>query len=132
MTAALDRRLVTAGLSVTVVELAEILRDHWPYRQPISQSWTRCPGCGHEYTAEAPECPTSATVRPLLYRRRNETPDKVLTPDELKALEKPPVDPAAQPRRRRASRKAGPPEVPGSVGLFDLADLPNVSARQPM
>lgn len=68
---ALDRRLTAAGLTITVSELVAILWDHWPYDAPAA-SWTRCPGCGHEYADAAPDCPTAAVARPLLHRRRHE------------------------------------------------------------
>lgn len=64
----LDERLRSRGMAVTLPELVAILADHWAPAQPGSESC--CPGCGHEYTPEAPECPTAAVVRPLVAQRR--------------------------------------------------------------
>jgi hypothetical protein len=64
----LDRRLVEAGLSVTVPTLVAVFRDHHPGIPAAST----CPGCGFVYPDGVTDCPTNATVRPLLYRRRAE------------------------------------------------------------
>ena len=92
-TATLDRRLLTAGLTVTVAELVAVFVDHWPVHPPISPA---CPACGHEYTENAPECPTAATVRPLLARRRNEVPRDVVPVEIRRAVERPPAQPTRQ------------------------------------
>lgn len=65
---ALDRRLLESGLGVSVATLAQVFADHHPGNPPAS----RCPGCGYRYPDGVRDCPTNATVRPLLYRRRNE------------------------------------------------------------
>jgi len=67
---ALDQRLVTAGLNVTVSTLVEVFADHHPGKPPASV----CPGCGYRYPEGLTDCPTNATVRPLLWRRRGENP----------------------------------------------------------
>jgi len=81
---ALDRRLVRAGQLVTVPLLVEVFADHCPgIPAPLV-----CPGCGFTYTDKAAECPTLATVRPLLHRRRAEDTNAVgrLTPDQYEYL----------------------------------------------
>ena len=71
---ALDRRLVEAGLSVTVPTLVAVFADH----HPGSPAASVCPGCGYRYPDGRTDCPTLATVRPLLYRRRSEDPGRHL------------------------------------------------------
>ena len=65
---ALDRRLLESGMGVSVATLAEVFADHHPGNPAAS----RCPGCGYRYPDGVRDCPTNATVRPLLYRRRHE------------------------------------------------------------
>jgi hypothetical protein len=65
----LDPRLMTARLGLTVPMLVRLWADHTP---PIRPSRATCRTCGHSYTDTAPLCPTAATVRPLLLRRRHE------------------------------------------------------------
>lgn len=81
---ALDQRLLDAGLSVTVATLARVFADHHPGNPPA----TRCPGCGYRYPDGVIDCPTNATVRPLLLRRRGEDPEAtaLLTPDQFADL----------------------------------------------
>ena len=67
---ALDRRLIEAGLSVTVPTLVEVFAEHHPGTPAMST----CPGCGYRYPDGVSDCPTNATVRPLLVRRRGENP----------------------------------------------------------
>ncbi|WFE29649.1 hypothetical protein O7623_10870 [Solwaraspora sp. WMMD791] len=69
MNARLDPRLTTAGLTITVPTLIELWAAHTPADNPAPAT---CPACGHTYAPDAPLCPTAATVRPLLRRRRNE------------------------------------------------------------
>ena len=80
----LDRRLVEAGLTVTVATLVAIFADHHPGIPAASV----CPGCGFRYTDKTTACPTYATVQPLLYRRRNEDKQAVnrLSPDQYEDL----------------------------------------------
>ncbi|GAA1879635.1 hypothetical protein [Asanoa iriomotensis] len=81
---AMDARLVQAGQLVTVATLAEVFADHHPGRPARSV----CPGCGFRYTDNITECPTLATARPLLYRRRAEDQKAIgrLTGDQLDYL----------------------------------------------
>lgn len=69
-TGKLDPRLRTAGLGLTVALLVRLWADHTP---PVRPSLATCRTCGHAYTPTAPLCPTAATVRPLLLRRRYES-----------------------------------------------------------
>jgi len=73
----LDRRLLTAGLGLTVPQLVTLWADHTPARLPVPLT---CPTCGHAYSQTTPLCPTAATVRPLLRRRYHETGSHVLAP----------------------------------------------------
>src|SRR5215472_11364591 len=67
---ALDRRLLEAGLSVSVATLVEVFADHYPGKpQPAL-----CPSCGYRYPDQVTDCPTNATVRAQLYKRRGEDP----------------------------------------------------------
>jgi hypothetical protein len=83
----LDSRLLQAGLGVTVATLVQVFADHYPG----SPTPSRCPGCGYPYPDGVLECPTNATVRPLLARRCGEDRDAVarLTPDQHADLLKP-------------------------------------------
>lgn len=85
MSARLDRRLLTAGLGVTVAQLVTLWADHTPAHLPVPVT---CPGCGHPYSDKSPLCPTAAVVRPLLRRRRHEVPGAIdaLTPNQLADL----------------------------------------------
>jgi hypothetical protein len=65
---ALDTRLVTAGMGVSVATLVQVFADHHP-GDPAASA---CPGCGYRYTEGSTDCPSNATVRPLLRRRRHE------------------------------------------------------------
>jgi hypothetical protein len=67
----LDRRLLDAGLTVSVATLVEVFADH----HPATPAASVCPGCGYRYPDGVADCPTLATVRPLLYRRRGEDRD---------------------------------------------------------
>jgi hypothetical protein len=69
----LDRRLLEAGISVSVATLVQVFADH----HPGSPAASRCPGCGYRYPDGQTDCPTNATVRPLLKRRRGEDRDAV-------------------------------------------------------
>ncbi|MFY1675063.1 hypothetical protein ACN27G_34855 [Plantactinospora sp. WMMB334] len=73
----LDRRLLTAGINLTVTQLVTIWADHTPAELPVPLA---CPTCGHAYSHTAPLCPSAAVVRPLLRRRRHETGPRVLAP----------------------------------------------------
>jgi hypothetical protein len=65
---ALDRRLLEAGLCVSVKTLVEVFADHFP----DSPKPSLCPGCGYPYPDQVTDCPTNATVRPQLFKRRME------------------------------------------------------------
>jgi hypothetical protein len=66
---ALDRRLLE-GLCVSVATLVQVFADHYPGTpQPAL-----CPACGYRYPDQVTDCPTNATVRPQLYKRRAEDP----------------------------------------------------------
>jgi hypothetical protein len=69
----LDRRLLEAGIGVSVATLVQVFADH----HPGSPAASVCPGCGYRYPDGARDCPTNATVRPMLYRRRGEDPEVV-------------------------------------------------------
>ena len=71
----LDRRLLESGLSVSVATLVRVFADH----HPGSPAACVCPGCGYRYPDGVLDCPTNATVRPLLLRRRGEDRDAVAT-----------------------------------------------------
>jgi hypothetical protein len=115
---ALDRRLVQAGLAVTVAELVEVFADHHPGVPAASV----CPGCGYRYPDGVSDCPTNATVRPLLYRRRSE--DKAamgrLTPDQYDDLRSEKVARANRTAAVRASRPTPCPDE-DTACLFDLS-----------
>src|SRR5215213_5344779 len=83
---ALDRRLLEAGLGVSVATLVQVFADHHPGIPAASV----CPGCGYRYPDGASDCPTLATVRPLLLRRRSENRDAVarLNPVQFEDLHK--------------------------------------------
>src|SRR5919107_4221776 len=70
---ALDRRLLESGLNVSVATLVRVFADH----HSGSPAASVCPGCGYRYPDGVRDCPTNATVRPLLYRRRGDDPDAV-------------------------------------------------------
>ena len=70
---ALDRRLLESGLGVSVATLVRVFADH----HPGSPAASVCPGCGYRYPDGVRDCPTNATVRPLLYRRRGDDADAV-------------------------------------------------------
>jgi hypothetical protein len=97
---ALDRRLLDAGLGVNVATLVEVFADHHPGLPAASV----CPGCGYRYPDNVTDCPTNATVRPLLYRRRTEDAKAVarLSADQFADLHnlKPPGPTGRPPGRR--------------------------------
>ncbi len=115
---ALDRRLLDAGISVSVATLVRVFADHDPGIPAASV----CPGCGYRYPDGVLDCPTNATVRPLLKRRRGEDPAAVarLTPEQFEDLLK-----ANRSKVTRAATRRGtePPTTPAyrATSLFDLA-----------
>jgi hypothetical protein len=114
---ALDRRLIEAGLSVTVVTLAEVFRDHHPGVPAAST----CPGCGYRYPDGVTDCPTNATVRPLLAARRFEDKDALrrLTPDQLEDLQDRKLARTNRTAAKQATQPARRPDT-GAACLFDL------------
>jgi hypothetical protein len=114
---ALDRRLVEAGLSVTVATLVAVFADHYPGSPAASV----CPGCGYRYPDRVTDCPTNATVRPMLYRRRGEDKQAIarLTKDQYADL----FEPKAIRQHRAAARQAArPASGPAPATLLDLID----------
>jgi hypothetical protein len=118
----IDSRLLAAGLSVSVPLLAQVMADHWPYGRQPGQV---CPGCGHVYTPAAPECPTAATARPLLWSRRYE-----VEPSPLASFPRAGLDLAHPPScgeaPRRSARAAGRRRntAPQPDALFELTEAP--------
>jgi hypothetical protein len=119
----LDRRLIAAGLSITVTTLVEVFRDHHPGTPAASA----CPGCGYRYPDGMTDCPTNQTVRPLLRHRRNEDKHAVdlLNADQLADL----IDKKTARANRTAARQAASPtprpDAPPS--LLDLCDGKDVA-----
>ena len=114
----LDRRLIQAGLAVSVATLVEVFADHHPGDAAASV----CPGCGYRYPNGVRDCPTNATVRPLLYRRRAEDKTAIarLSPIQYADLfdrNRRHSRPAAKQPARPAAALAGP-----TADLFDLLD----------
>ena len=111
----LDPRLLSAGLSVSVATLVRVFADH----HPGSPAASRCPGCGYRYPNGVLDCPTLATVRPLLVRRRGEDPDAVnlLNPAQFADLHH-----RITTRLQRAAVRQAAPTTPSpnrAVTLFD-------------
>jgi hypothetical protein len=113
----LDRRLLEAGMGVSVASLVELFADHHPGIPAASV----CPGCGYRYPDGVLDCPTNAIVRPLLLRRRGEDREAVarLSPAQFEDLHKANASKVA----RAAKRKAPEPPTPAyrAASLFDLA-----------
>jgi hypothetical protein len=114
----LDRRLLDAGLAVSVATLVRVFADH----HPGSPASSVCPGCGYRYPDGVLDCPTNATVRPLLLRRRGEDREAVALLDpvqfeDLHKVNKSKVTRAAS--RATAEHPTSPAYAAAS--LFDLA-----------
>jgi hypothetical protein len=116
---ALDRRLVETGLTVSVATLVEVFADHHP-GTPASPV---CPGCGYRYPDRVSDCPTNATVRPILYRRRGEDTQALarLTPVQFADLHD---RTTARHNRAAADQAARPTPAPAghTWDLFDFID----------
>ncbi len=114
---ALDRRLLEAGIGVSVATLVEVFADH----HPGSPAASVCPGCGYRYPDGSSDCPTNATVRPLLLRRRGEDRYAVA---QLSTLQFEDLHHANRSKVTRAAHRTSP-EPPTSAckaaSLFDLA-----------
>jgi hypothetical protein len=121
---ALDRRLVESGLCITVATLARLFADHHPGTPAKSE----CPACGYRYPAGGSDCPTNATVRPLLYRRRTEDRNAfaVLTPDQFADLHDVKTARANRTAARQAAQPAPSPEPQAS--LLDLLNAEEAAA----
>ncbi len=113
---ALDPRLLQAGLCVSVATLVEVFADHYPG----SPTPSLCPGCGYPYPDKVSDCPTNATVRPQLYKRRAEDPSALarLSPEQFENLH----DRTAVRVNRAAARHAARNHALAYLGgaLFDL------------
>ncbi|MFG1608351.1 hypothetical protein [Actinoplanes sp. NPDC049265] len=112
---ALDQRLTEAGLGVSVATLVQVFADHHP-GDPAASC---CPGCGFRYPDDGrPDCPTNATVRPLLRRRRNEDPSAV---ERLSPVQFANLIGTTKPRKRGTVRPAAPtsPGPDRAPTLFD-------------
>ena len=114
---ALDRRLLEAGLSVSVATLVQVFADH----HPGIPAATACPGCGYRYPDGVLDCPTNATVRPLLLRRRGEDSESVarLDPVQFEDLHKVNANKVARAAYGKATGRTTPARQAAS--LFDLA-----------
>jgi hypothetical protein len=113
---ALDRRLLEAGLSVTVATLVAVFADHYPGKpQPAL-----CPSCGYRYPDQVTDCPTNATVRAQLYKRRGEDPEALgrLTREQYVDLHDRKAARSNRVNARRTARPASASEV--SEALFAL------------
>jgi hypothetical protein len=109
----LDRRLVEAGLGVSVATLVEVFADHYP-GNPTAPV---CPGCGYRYPDQVTDCPTNATVRPVLYRRRGEARQALtaLSPDQYADLHN-----LKTARINRTAIKQAAQPVGDAPALFDI------------
>ena len=114
---ALDRRLLQAGLGISVAELVSVFADHYP----SSPRPDTCPGCGYPYPdgrAEA-DCPSLAVARQVLYRRRSEDPQalRCLTADQFADLHdrdrfrRTPSGPLSRPSARPGPAPSWKPEA---------------------
>lgn len=100
---ALDRRLLSTGLGVSVQVLAAVFADHCRGLSPAPV----CTGCGYVFDPADEDCPTNRVVRPLLRRRKHESPRALhaLTAAQLAELE-------VKPRHTNGAK----PPVQGEVG----------------
>jgi hypothetical protein len=116
---ALDQRLIAAGFGVSVATLVQVFADH----HPGSPAASACPGCGYRYPAGVSDCPTNATVRPVLYRRRCEDPAALrhLTDAQRADLHSQKLARANQTATRRAAQPAPGPDRHAPT-LLDLID----------
>ena len=112
----LDRRITEPGLAVTVATLVTVFAEHFP-GSPVPAT---CPACGYRYPDGSADCPTQATVRPLLYARRAEDKQAVtrLTDAQRADLH----DQKAARNSRRAVKQASTSPVPRAAepNLLDL------------
>lgn len=113
----LDRRLLEAGIGLSLATLVQVFADH----HPGSPAASVCPGCGYRYPDGVLDCPTNATVRPLLLRRRGEDRDAVarLSAVQFADLHKPTSARMRQAGRPAAYLTRGPD--PTNPTLFESA-----------
>jgi hypothetical protein len=95
----------------------QVFADHHPGIPAASV----CPGCGYRYPDGVLNCPTNATVRPLLKRRRAEDPEAVarLTPEQFEDLLKSNANKVTRAAKR--ARPEPPTSAYRATSLFDLA-----------
>jgi hypothetical protein len=106
---ALDDRLTSGGLGVTVTTLVAVFVDH----HPGNPAGSTCPGCGYVYRSDLSECPTYTFVRRLLRQRRHENPRALHRLTSVQAADLVAVEHTSRARRAQ-------PELPPQDGLFDL------------
>jgi hypothetical protein len=104
--------------------LVAVFADHHP-GEPARST---CPGCGYRYPDGVGDCPTLATVRPLLYRRRAEDRDALsrLSPVQY-------ADLIGRNRRHNpaAAGQSAQPAAAPAVPTADLFDLLGRKEPQP-
>jgi hypothetical protein len=100
-----------------VATLVRVFADH----HPGSPAASVCPGCGYRYPDGVLDCPTNATVRPLLLKRRGEDREAVarLDPVQFEDLHKPNRAKITRAALRQTPERPTPAFVASS--LFDLA-----------
>jgi hypothetical protein len=116
---ALDSRLLDAGMGLSVATLVAVFAEH----HPGTPTPSLCPGCGYRYPNGVTDCPTNATVRPLLYRRRGEDSKalSLLTADQSADLHSQKTARNNRVVARQAARPAPSPTCRPS-SLFDFLD----------
>jgi hypothetical protein len=111
---ALDPRILTAGIAVTLDTLVAVFADH---ARGIPAAFT-CPTCEHRFDPDdrTGDCPTNTVVRPLLQRRKHERIHALsrLTIAQIAELEIKPTRPSSTTDRVAA---------PDSTALFDTTSL---------
>jgi hypothetical protein len=109
----LDKRLVDAGMAVTVPTLVTVFVEHYP-----AAADSACPGCGYPYPTDGFGCPTLVTVRRTLYRRRMENQQALsrLSPDQYAYLR------TGKPSHGGGGRR-WPRPVPAAAEAEQLLDL---------
>jgi hypothetical protein len=81
-----------------------------------------CPGCGYRYPDNVLDCPTNATVRPLLLRRHGEDREAValLNPVQFEDLHKVTKSKVTRAAHRASTDQRTSPAF-AAASLFDLA-----------
>lgn len=115
---ALDQRLLEGGLNVSVATLVRVFADH----HPGSPASSVCPGCGYRYPDNILDCPTNATVRPLLKRRCGEDREAVARLDPVQFADLHKANESKVTRAAyRASAEGQRSPAYTAASLFDLA-----------